>query len=166
MSHTFLPENHRKAALSFAYLAALASKAGFSCEHGPYEDLDSVDANLRGGGSMRPQLDIQLKATSSPTWRADGLHFQLSRKNYDDLRAPRMVPILLAVMQLPENENDWLAHSTSELIIKKSVWWASLSGAPEVMTDSKTVIIPIAQHLDDRMLTELMSKAGRGELCM
>ena len=42
-----LRENDRKAELSYAYLHALAAKAGYTCQRGPQPDVDSVDSVVR-----------------------------------------------------------------------------------------------------------------------
>ena len=66
MTDAILTNNDRKAALSFAYLAALAAKAGYTCQPGPQPDVDSIDATIRSGDLMRTGFDVQLKATSTP----------------------------------------------------------------------------------------------------
>jgi hypothetical protein len=39
-----ITDNQRKAALSFSYLAAISAKCGYTCEKGPSDDMDSIDA--------------------------------------------------------------------------------------------------------------------------
>ena len=95
MTDGILTDNDRKAELSFAYLASLAAKAGYTCQRGPQPDVDSIDATIRSGDPMRTQFDVQLKATSTPNKKEDGLHFRLSRKNYNDLITTRMTPLIL-----------------------------------------------------------------------
>ena len=46
MADAILTDNDRKAELSFAYLAALAAKAGHTCQRGPQPDVDSIDAQF------------------------------------------------------------------------------------------------------------------------
>ena len=68
-----------KAELSYAYLHAVASRAGFECGHGPRNDMDSVDALVQARGQLTadstlfsPRLEFQLKATViSPLAGAD-----------------------------------------------------------------------------------------------
>lgn len=163
MSDAILSNNLQKAALSFAYIAAVAARAGYSCDR-PYDDVDSVDANIRAGGDMRPQLDVQLKATAVPTWKDDGLHFQLSKKNYDDLRMRRLVPIILVVFELPSEEKDWMACSKECLVLRHSAWWLSLFEYPEIQTDTRIVKLPKNQRLEPSSLTNLMVQVREGEL--
>ena len=98
MNDAILTDNDRKAQLSFAYLSALAAKAGYTCQPGPQPDVDSIDATVRCGDRLRTQFDVQLKATSTPDKKEDGLHFRLPRKNYNDLTAARMSPLILVVL--------------------------------------------------------------------
>ncbi len=107
MTNPVLTDNHRKAELSFAYLAALAAHAGYTCQRGPDPDTASVDATIRAGDDFGTQFDVQLKATSAPAKKPDGLRFPLSKKNHDDLIAnSRSTPLFLLVLELPQDESD------------------------------------------------------------
>ena len=165
MRTALLSDNDRKAELSFAYLSSLAAFAGFTCQPGHQPDRDSsVDATVKAGGSMRPQIDVQLKATSSPRRLSDGLHFQLRRKNYDDLRASRMCPIILVVLELPEDPSDWLDCDTERLVMRRCAWWASIAGDSATDRDSKTVVLPESQSLNPDAMQSLMDEARQGRL--
>ncbi len=149
LSDAILNDNDRKAELSYAYLAALSAMAGYTCQKGPQPDKGSVDAIVMSGGSMASQLDVQLKATSSPNRLKDGLHFRLKRKNYDDMRRARTCRIYLVVLELPAESTEWLECSTEELILRRCAWWQSLSGYPEIESQSKVVVIDALQRLID-----------------
>lgn len=161
MAEAILNDNDRKAELSFAYLAALAAKAGYTCQRGPQPDVDSIDATIRSGDAVRTQFDVQLKATSNPDKKKDGLHFRLSRKNYNDLAAPRVAPLLLVVLELPPSEADWLACTVKHLTIRGCGWWISLSGRTPTDAESKTVVIPATQRIDMSGLAPLMALPRR-----
>ena len=160
-----------KEELSYAYLHAVASRAGFACEHGPRKDMDSVDALVRARGRLEPdstrvspQLDFQLKATAvaAPT----GTHhpFALPVKNYHDLRQRRVVPAYLVIFTLPENAAEWLTLDEEALTTRRCAYWCSLLGAPEVAnTDTRTVRLPRNQCLTPDSLRELMVYAAREE---
>ena len=113
---------------------------------------------------MRPQIDVQLKATSAPDWHSDGLRFNLKRKNYNDLRAPRLAPIILVVLVLPKSETDWLECTTEQLILRQCAWWLSLVALPEIESQNKVVILPRAQCLTPTHIKELMKQAAKGKL--
>jgi hypothetical protein len=62
MPDKLLTDNDREEGLSRAYVQAIAAMAGYMiAEFEP--DRDGTDVQIRAGGSMRPSLDIQLKAT-------------------------------------------------------------------------------------------------------
>ena len=160
-----------KEELSYAYLHAVASHAGFSCEHGPRKDMDSVDAQVLARGRLvadstrfSPRLEFQLKATAVAAPTGTHFSFALPMKNYNDLRQPRVVPVYLIVFTLPENAADWLALDEEALVTRRCAYWCSLLGAPEVAnTDSRTVRLPRNQCLTPDALTELMVYASREE---
>ena len=161
MADAILNDNDRKAELSFAYLAALAAGAGYTCQRGPQLDVDSIDATIRSGDAMRTQYDVQLKATSKPDKKNDGLHFRLSRKNYNDLAAPRVTPLMLVVLELPPSEADWLACTVEHLTIRGCGWWTSLSSRTPTDTESKTIVIPATQRIGVSGIAPLMALQRR-----
>ncbi len=163
MTTRTMDDNQRKAELSFSYLSALCAIAGFTCQRGPIPDDDSIDATVRTRGSNRPVFDVQLKATSSPEWHADGLHFQLKRKNYDDLKDDRTLKIILVVLELPAASEEWVDCSAERLIIRRCAWWEWLWGYPEIERDSRVVVIPESQRFDLNAMFLLMDRIRLGE---
>ena len=159
MTDTILTTNQRKAELSFAYLAALSVFAGYTCQRGPEPDQDSVDATIRSGDSMRSQFDVQLKSTSVPDRRQDGLHFRLRQKNYNDLTLKRQSPLILVVLELPTEEKDWLECAAGHLLLRRCAWWMSLRGRAPIDTGSKVLVIPDTQRLNETSLEQLMARA-------
>ena len=156
MGDAILRDNDRKAELSFAYIVALAAKAGYTCQRGPLPDVDSIDVTIRSGDSLRTQFDVQLKATSAPDRKEDGLHFRLPKKNYNDLTSARASPLILLVLELPTEEGRWLECSVEHLTMRRCGWWASLSGREPTDADSKTIVIPTTQRLGAGGIAPLM----------
>ena len=150
-----LTNDYRKAELSFAYLSAICAMAGYTCERGPSVDMDSIDASVRSGGVPRILIDVQLKSTSSPDLIGGNLHFRLSQKNYNDLADLRQVPIILAVLELPASQDEWLRCDADNLVLRRRLWWTSLRGEQPISAGSKTVIIPQSQLLTPDSLREL-----------
>ena len=170
-----LSENNIKAELSYAYLHAIASRAGFSCQIGDrHEDGIGVDAKLRikerfGPDSKLTQfsVDVQLKATSSePTGQEHEYSYNLPLKNYNELRSVECgAPQLLVVLFLPPDEGDWLVHSVERLVCKRCAYWLSLRSAPESSNDnSQTVYVPKNNCLSVEQLRELMARFSRREI--
>lgn len=163
MADAILIDNHRKAELSFAYLSGLSAMAGYTCQRGPEPDVDTIDATIRAGGTNRPVLDVQLKSTSSPVWRDDGLHYRLSKKNYDDLREDRTVEIILVVLELPEDESNWLECGSEQLVLRRCAWWDWLADSPDIDAESKTVVIPPDQQFDLSTIQSLIGRIRLGQ---
>ena len=158
MTGALLSDNQRKAEISYAYLAALAARDGYTMQRGPEPDMDSIDATIRSGLPRREAIDVQLKATATPTEREDGLHFRLKQKNYNDLVRSRTLPLLLIVVELPPNESEWVDCTPERLIIMKCGWWCSLAGKAPVTAASRTIVIPSAQRIGGSGLAPLFAK--------
>ena len=161
-----LSDNYRKAELSFVYLSVLAAVSGYTIQRGPNPDINTVDAQISAGGDMARQIDVQLKATASPKWGCNGLRFQLSRKNYDDLRAPRSAPGILAVLVLPKDQTEWLNWDENKIAMHGCAWWQSLQDFPEIDTNRKTVVLPQSQTLSPDTLKDIMSWVQPGGLSL
>ena len=109
---------------------------------------------------MRPQIDVQLKATSAPDVHHDGLHFRLSSKNHNDLcETPRICPIILVVLELPKGPDEWLYWNAEGLTLRRRAWWLSISGKTEIESSTKTVVLPHSHLLNPDSLKTLMSQA-------
>lgn len=156
----------RKEQFSIAYVRAIASAAGFSTAQ-PEVDNDSIDLKIQTRLPGSPELNMQLKCTSSPNWREDTLRFRLKAKNYDDLSRAVMVPRILVVVVVPDDVDTWLEQTPDHLILRRCGYWKSLFGQPPRDSlgspDSVTVKIPSKQTLTVRSLTELLEKVGRRE---
>ena len=158
MSDPLLTDNQRKAEMSYAYVSALAARAGYTLQRGPDPDTDSIDATIRSGSPKRDAIDLQLKTTAAPDEKSDGLHFRLKRKNYNDMVMPRAVPLLLVVLELPSDESEWMDCTPERLIIRKCGWWLSLAGGDPLDAESRTIVIPRSQRIGSSGLAPLFAR--------
>ncbi len=127
-----LTENNIRAELSYAYLHAVAARAGFACEEGNrHEDGIGVDAKLRarerfGVDSVVTNftVDVQLKATSAEPAEVDSKYtYSLRLKNYNELRSVEcQAPQLLIVLFLPADSAQWLVHSADRLVCQRCAY--------------------------------------------
>ena len=162
--------------LSYAYLHAVASKAGVACKvAGRHEDNAGVDAQLVGwgpfpNGGWRQEVDlkIQLKATiKQPTTVGNSLSFSLSGiPRSDDLRSEAIAtPRILVVLFLPEKAENWITHTDDALSLHRCAYWVSLRGAKSSENKTaQTVYLPKAQRFDADGLTSLMATLSRNEI--
>jgi len=162
--------------LSYAYLHAVASRAGMSCRDGNrHEDNNGVDATLTawgpfiGGGTLTEvDLKIQLKATiAQPVDDGDNYSYFLSGVNrYNDLRSATVsVARVLVVLFLPGDAQEWLGHSADQLVLRRCAYWQSLRGAPDITTGSGTTVkLPKAQVFSPEGLTQLAVRLSHRDI--
>ena len=162
-----------EAHLSYAYLHAVVSHAGFVCRLATSdEDKEGIDAVVTAYGTFpgtwRTQItiNVQLKATVGVP-ADDGAHLSYyvrGIRRYDKLREDHREPVrILVVLFLPLQHADWLSCSENELILKRSACWASLRYAPASDNDTgKTVKIPKDQILKPENLKTLVVRLAAG----
>jgi hypothetical protein len=163
-------ENEQKQQLSIAYVHAIASRAGYTCQAALVDD-DSVDVMIGARGYVHeravmrsPRLEVQLKATTADCLRDDHLAFPLPVKNYDELREISMIPRLLVVLLLPPNPGHWIVVDEECMISRRCAYWESLVGQPETENVTTiTVRLPRAQQFTVVGLSALMERASRRE---
>ena len=162
-----LTENDIKEELSYAYVHAVASRAGFSCEN-VRRDRDSVDLHIRARGRLHPestllspQLAVQLKASVIDPLPDGAFDFRLTRKNYDDLRMRSMIPRILVVFGMPGDPAAWVSLSDEELVLRRCAWWCSLLGLPDSPNEKyQEVRIDRKNTLTGEALLRLMVSAS------
>lgn len=169
-----LVENSVKEELSYAYVHAIAARAGFSCDR-PHNDRESLDVLVSSHGRvasdsvrLNSQIGLQLKATSTEVLgNSSEFSFSLPMKNYNDLRGPNTIPRLLIVFVMPPDPDLWLKNHEPEdfMVQRRCAYWLDLFGSPEVTNSATRVVsIPRANVLNVHSLTELMAQASRLEL--
>lgn len=164
--------------LSYAYLHAVASRAGMSCSvSNRHSDNNGVDAFVtawgpfeNGGYLTEVDVKVQLKATiQAPA--DDGTHFSYfvdGVNRYDDLRTATVdVARILVVLFLPTDAAEWLAQSEDELALRRCGYWVSLRGAPSTPNSSgATVNLPKVQVFSPAALKALAARLSRRDFPM
>lgn len=161
--------NDVKEELSYVYAHAIATKVGYSTER-RFKDRDSVDIMLCAKGKLdpsstliAPRLELQLKATSQELSGAE-FPFSLSIKNYSDLRENTMVPKILVVYSLPQEENEWVQCTPELLALKGKAYWKNLRGADICENQTtKTIYISKSNIFNHDTLKKLMILASKSE---
>jgi len=171
-----LSSNDIEAELSYAYLHAVAAKAGVGCKVGSrHDDNSGIDAELTGwgpfpGGGYLEEVDlkIQLKATiKSPGTGGEHCSYSLQGiQRYDDLRNEALgTPRILVVLFLPNDPDQWLHHAEDALTLRRCAYWVSLRGAePSDNQTAQTVYLPRTQRFDPDGLQILMARLSRNEV--
>jgi hypothetical protein len=171
-----LTDQNIEAELSYAFLHAVASRAGFSCEYrNRHLDGTGVDATITEDGRKLADdsvltsfsVDIQLKATYRELPEQGGrFSYPLSIPHYEKQRLEEVAsPRLLIVLRLPRDPEEWLRISEDSLVAKGCTYWVSLRGAAATTNkDSQTVYIPRQNLLTPQSLTNLMARFSRLEV--
>ena len=165
-----IPTNDLEANLSYAYLHAVAARAGAVCKPGERdEDNKGIDATVRVWGDFpnakyikSVHLDVQLKATiGTPTDKGDHFsYFIKGRERYERLcEVCEAVPPILVVFFLPDDEAQWMEHSPESLLLRRCAYWVSLREAPTSTNKTgETVYLPKAQRLTPESLWKLAAR--------
>lgn len=171
-----LSNNNIESELSYAYLHAVAARAGVGCKvSSRHDDNTGVDAVLTGwgpfpNGGYRQEVDIkvQLKATAAaPTIVGESLSYSLSGiQQYDDLRTDTVsTPRILIVLFLNPDSDAWLKHSEDGLLLRNCAYWVSLRGARKSDNKSaQTVYLPRAQKFDPEGLRNILTRISKNDI--
>ena len=165
MTDSLLTVQDREESLSRAYAHAVAARAGYVTA--VYDaDRDGVDLRIQAGGTMRPALDLQLKATVNLGSPRDGhFRFSLKLRNYDLLRIETQTPRLLVVLDLPKDEREWVTITADQLVMRRRAYWANLKGREETANrTSVTVPIPEVNLFNVESLRDLMDQSRGGRI--
>ncbi len=169
-----LREDDIKSELSYAYLHAVASRAGCECQAtGRHSDGMGVDARLITQGIFAPppaltrvQVDVQFKETSQPVQTVRGRWaFPVEVGLYEKLR-PTTLPCqtLLVLLLLPPQPAEWLKGSPRALTLKRCAYWVSLRGAAESgNTTTQTVYWPNSNRFTVDSLSDRVRRLARNE---
>ena len=150
--------NMQKCQFSLAYLQVVTAVAGIKILRCDIDD-DSIDAGLERSGGCAPKLDLQLKCTASVP-RVDAAHrFDLSIKNYNDLRRATMAPRFLVVLYVPDLLDEWLDIGQDRAVLRYHARWLSLEGFPDVDNDETVgVQMPHENIFTPETVIELMNQ--------
>jgi len=162
--------NIQKEEFSYAYIYAIAATAGCAVQRTttPLDRL-GVDLMITGVNNQDiidfPLLYVQVKCTSRQVLTANALRYPLSVKKYEELRIrDRYPPLILIIVIVPDQVNDWLNQSEAELCLKRCAYWISLADqAPTQNQETITVYIPRDNIFTANVLKTIMQRLIAGE---
>ncbi|MEQ8463764.1 DUF4365 domain-containing protein [Coleofasciculus sp. E1-EBD-02] len=131
--------NIQKEEFSYAYLYAVISAAVYSFQKSSRPlDVGGIDVSITGTTSddslYEPQLDLQVKSTSIAFLSDNVIRYPLKLKNHNELRKERTVaPRILVLVLIPENLEEWIQQSETELCMRHCAYWKSLRGQPQTL---------------------------------
>ncbi|MEW6496995.1 MAG: DUF4365 domain-containing protein [Cyanobacteriota bacterium] len=163
--------NTQKEEFSDAYIQAIASASGYAFQRATTPlDQVGIDATITGIGAQGsmgfPQLYVQVKCTSRDVLEENRIRYPLKIKNYEELRNNyQYPPLILVVVLVSENVNEWLRQSEEELCLRRCGYWVSLRGEPETRNkETVTVYLPRKNVFTANALKTLMQGIGTGEI--
>ena len=125
MSPNFIQEQ-----LSLAYARSVLYRAGYRLYRPEVDDhgLDGtiVDPHARGIN----RIDFQAKATTVYEIRETTIVYDLRVEDYNRLIGEDDVPRVLILLIMPEDDSQWLTHSSERLCLRRCAYWADLMGKP------------------------------------
>ncbi|MBD2603837.1 DUF4365 domain-containing protein [Scytonema hofmannii FACHB-248] len=157
--------NIQKEEFSYAYIYAVVSAAGYSCQIASRPtDIGGIDIIISGTEQeyslYPPRLEVQVKSTSIDVMSDEFIRYPLKLKNYNELRKQKtLVPKILIVVLIPDNLIEWVNQSETELCMRRCGYWMSLKGQPETQnTETVTVYLPRSQLFTVNALKNIMQQ--------
>lgn len=168
-----LTRNHRQEALSRAYIQTVAARCGMSCSFRDFDygiDVTVHEIKRRGGHYAESgiSLDIQAKSACGPCPAEEAVAYDLTVKNYEDLRDPaNPKPRILVLLVLPEEEAEWTTLTEEQLVLRRCAYWLSFWGSPATKNkDTVRVSVPRKNLFSVEALQHLIALIRAGEqLC-
>jgi len=116
------------------------------------------------GRFARPPSWTCRRITATDDGQGPYLPFDLSIKNYDDLReSSRHVPLILVVVCVPPALGDWLEETPEHTAMRRCAYWFSVRGQPPTLnTTTCRVQLPRSQRFTVDAVREIMNRLGEG----
>jgi hypothetical protein len=164
-----VPENNIEELLSFSFILTVAARGGFRVTP-IFPDLKSTDMTIEALGQIVPDghsgasFQIQAKARASITGDRNSADFGLRLYAHEYEHSSdtnRARPLLLVVLELPSDRDDWLRVTAEELTTKRCAYWCNLKGGAPITGETTTVRIRRRNIFDVNALTEIMTRVAR-----
>lgn len=165
-----IPENRIKNGISEGCFQAIIAKAGLCGQKIPNEDDYGVDYFIRTLVKINGKLsagaivlEVQLKSTVKWEAKENNILYRLRVKNYNNMvhrNISKSTPIILLLMCLDRNQNDWCSITESNIVFQKSIYWHKFNESviSSLDPDSSILIsIPTSQLLTADALKELVT---------
>ena len=169
-----LTREHRQEDLSFAYISAVAAKAGYNCGRPSGHDygIDLEIGDLAQIGQRRVdlghRLHIQAKASHNCIIPDDDrcILYDLKIDAYNMLiLEDRGTPAILVLYYMPSDEDGWLSVYEEYTTLKHCGYWISLRGMPASTNKvTQRIRIPKEQMFTDSSLKSIMDRIKGGDL--
>lgn len=165
--------SNRMEDMSVAYVKAICAKDGYTYGIENHDNY-GIDCRISCPGKpsndpeckrTSPVMEVQLKSSySSVEILPNGdVKYDLPARNYNLLiDENRLIPYILVLLVMPEDEHSWLSQTTDFLQISKCAYWACLKGR-EITNNKSTVriTIPSRNVFSPEALRNIMIKISK-----
>ena len=161
-----LPLNYKMEHLHFAYVRAVAAKAGANCtrpenDYGVDLRINKVRTKPDGGFADTGFLfHCQLKATTNLKVEDNYVVYDMEAGAYKNLVEWKGGLMILIVFKLPKDEQEWLSVTEDVLCMKDCCYWIHLEES-STNKSSKRIRIPRNQLFDPQAVTDLLERVIR-----
>jgi hypothetical protein len=153
-----MTEEQIKEAISRNFVHLIASRSGFKCgdllqDHGVDLVIRRAIARSQNGRTRYlddgRSVDVQLKATTHGQldFTAEAIKYDLAVKSYNDLVHRRnqgdLIPLILVLLVLPDDPNEWVTVSAEQLIVRRSAYWYRPQIGSSLSQNAATIRIDI-----------------------
>lgn len=163
-----LPTNLSKSRISEGCFFLICSFFRYNIEKVPLEHDCGVDYRmirqiLRHDKlvDMGIVLEFQLKSTQDYIIRDVNIIYDLDSKAYNNIvqrNVEQTTPIILILMALPNNEDDWISFEDEAITLKKNLFWYHTDAIELIENENTTrrIEIPLANRLTLDSFTQVI----------
>lgn len=153
-----LPSNLIQEQLSLAYVRSVIFDAGCNLSF-PAVDL-GIDGTIEAPRGGMSKVDFQLKSTTRQLELRDGnILYDLRVENYNQLIVSDDAPRVLILYLMPNEREEWISQSESELCMRKCAYWASLMEMPLSRNNStQRVELPLTNIFSPDGLSDMFNQ--------
>lgn len=157
-----IPLSHMKERLHYAYVNAVAAKAGVNCTKPDNDyggDLIINDVRMLPSGKYSDTgilFQCQLKATTTCEMYDDYVAYDMDVDDYNKIVTWEGGHMVLVVLDLPKEEYDWIDINENLLWMKRCCYWTFLNGKESKNSNKQRVKIPKNQIFDTVAINYLL----------
>ena len=160
--------NTKKEEFSYGYLKMIGAKSGLAIEnHGRSIDNQGIDIQIVYAGEIEnvhtARIDAQVKCTSQDIEKENCINFSLDIKTYKTLINNFVyVPIILIVVLVPKDLEDWIDIDNERTISKKCAYWISLKNFPSTNNQKNIKVkIPKTNRITPESLSNIIKQEAK-----
>lgn len=165
---------HVEEDLSKAYIQAVAARAGVNLAIKDRSHDYTVDGTFHQVSYRNHKrnesgfsIDFQLKACKNVIFDEDSIRYDLDVETHNYLversRKKHSTQLILLLLALHEDANQWMALTEEQLVLKKCCYWATLAGALSTNKETRRITISRQNLFTPEKLVALLEIIEQGD---